>query len=189
MYDKKRRELVEFKGRLVRWNDDRGFGFIKISSSEKDVFIHITALKDMPRRPIVGDIIYFQVEHGEDGKASAKSARIEGLAKISRKTRPKKDGNEYLFIFVFAFFALVLAAFLSYYIYTSSIFEEEDFTGIFEEFTGIFEEEDFTGYQCEGKQYCSQMTCKEARFYLKNCPNVKIDGDFDGIPCEQQCNW
>jgi Excalibur calcium-binding domain len=42
-------------------------------------------------------------------------------------------------------------------------------------------------YKCEGKIYCSQMTsCEEATFYLKNCPNVKIDGDGDGIPCESQ---
>lgn len=42
-------------------------------------------------------------------------------------------------------------------------------------------------YQCEGKIYCSQMTsCEEATFYLRNCPNVKIDGDGDGIPCESQ---
>ncbi|MGB3237800.1 MAG: excalibur calcium-binding domain-containing protein [Geitlerinemataceae cyanobacterium] len=42
-------------------------------------------------------------------------------------------------------------------------------------------------YQCEGKIYCSQMTsCEEAKFYLKNCPGVKIDGDGDGIPCESQ---
>lgn len=40
-------------------------------------------------------------------------------------------------------------------------------------------------FQCQGKQHCSQMTsCEEARFYLRNCPGVKIDGDHDGIPCE-----
>jgi hypothetical protein len=40
-------------------------------------------------------------------------------------------------------------------------------------------------FRCEGKQHCSQMTsCDEARFYLRNCPGVKIDGDHDGIPCE-----
>ncbi|WP_085961298.1 excalibur calcium-binding domain-containing protein [Cupriavidus basilensis] len=30
-----------------------------------------------------------------------------------------------------------------------------------------------------------------ARFYLRNCPGVKIDGDHDGIPCEvppRQCS-
>jgi len=44
-----------------------------------------------------------------------------------------------------------------------------------------------SGYNCEGKTRCPQMvSCEEAMFYLKNCPNVQIDGDNDGVPCEQQ---
>ena len=45
-------------------------------------------------------------------------------------------------------------------------------------------------YKCDGRQYCSQMrSCEEAKFFLKNCPNPKMDGDLDGIPCEKQhCN-
>lgn len=174
---------MELKGELVRWNDDRGFGFIKVLSSEQDIFIHITALKDMPRRPVVGDIIYFEVEHGEDRKTRAKSARIEGLTRIPRKTGANKNGKRYLFVLIFIIFKGIILIGLSGYIFLS-IFEE-DFTG---DLRSIFEEEDFTGYQCEGKQYCNQMTCKEARFYVKNCPNVKIDGDHDGQPCERQCS-
>jgi hypothetical protein len=42
-------------------------------------------------------------------------------------------------------------------------------------------------YQCLGKIYCSEMTsCKEATYYLKNCPGTLMDGDNDGIPCETQ---
>ena len=42
-------------------------------------------------------------------------------------------------------------------------------------------------YTCSGKIYCSQMnSCEEAMFYLHNCPGTKMDGDGDGIPCEQQ---
>ena len=29
-------------------------------------------------------------------------------------------------------------------------------------------------------------TCAEAQYFLKNCPDVKMDGDGDGVPCEQQ---
>ncbi|MDR1349647.1 MAG: excalibur calcium-binding domain-containing protein [Zoogloeaceae bacterium] len=45
-------------------------------------------------------------------------------------------------------------------------------------------------YQCDGRTHCSQMTsCEEAVWFLENCPNTKMDGDHDGIPCEQQwCN-
>ncbi|WP_435546973.1 excalibur calcium-binding domain-containing protein [Desulfobacterium sp. N47] len=33
------------------------------------------------------------------------------------------------------------------------------------------------------------INSQDARFYLKNCPNVQIDGDNDGVPCESQwCN-
>lgn len=41
--------------------------------------------------------------------------------------------------------------------------------------------------QCDGRQYCSQMTsCEEATWFLRNCPNMKMDGEGDGVPCEQQ---
>jgi hypothetical protein len=41
-----------------------------------------------------------------------------------------------------------------------------------------------------GRIYCSQMTsCAEATYFLQNCPGTKMDGDNDGIPCEEQwCN-
>lgn len=42
-------------------------------------------------------------------------------------------------------------------------------------------------FRCDGRQHCSQMTsCEEARYFLANCPNVKMDGDRDGEPCEEQ---
>ena len=45
-------------------------------------------------------------------------------------------------------------------------------------------------FSCDGRQYCSQMrSCEEARFYILNCPNTRMDGDNDGMPCESQwCN-
>ena len=42
-------------------------------------------------------------------------------------------------------------------------------------------------YQCDGRTYCSQMTsCEEATFFINNCPDTKMDGDNDGVPCESQ---
>lgn len=45
-------------------------------------------------------------------------------------------------------------------------------------------------FTCDGRQHCSQMTsCAEATYFSNNCPNTKMDGNNDGIPCEQQwCN-
>ncbi|MCY1299998.1 Excalibur calcium-binding domain protein [compost metagenome] len=45
-------------------------------------------------------------------------------------------------------------------------------------------------YSCDGRTYCSQMSsCEEATYFLQHCPGMKMDGDYDGVPCEQQwCN-
>ncbi|MDQ1245244.1 MAG: hypothetical protein QG565_1585 [Campylobacterota bacterium] len=45
-------------------------------------------------------------------------------------------------------------------------------------------------FKCDGRKHCSQMSsCEEAKFFLRNCPDQKTDGDGDGIPCEKQhCN-
>ena len=43
------------------------------------------------------------------------------------------------------------------------------------------------GARCDGRIYCSQMTsCAEATWFLKSCTGVKMDGNRDGVPCEQQ---
>ena len=42
-------------------------------------------------------------------------------------------------------------------------------------------------YQCDGRTMCSQMrSCGEAQYFLQHCPGTAMDGDNDGVPCEQQ---
>jgi len=42
-------------------------------------------------------------------------------------------------------------------------------------------------FKCDGRTHCSQMTsCEEATFFSNNCPDTKMDGNNDGIPCEKQ---
>jgi hypothetical protein len=44
-----------------------------------------------------------------------------------------------------------------------------------------------SAFKCDGRTYCSQMSsCAEAEYFLAHCPGVKMDGDHDGIPCEEQ---
>ncbi len=42
-------------------------------------------------------------------------------------------------------------------------------------------------YRCDGRTHCSQMrSCAEATYFLTHCPDVKMDGNRDGVPCEKQ---
>ena len=45
-----------------------------------------------------------------------------------------------------------------------------------------------TGQACGTKRYCREMTsCAEARHYLNACGVSSLDGDRDGVPCENIC--
>lgn len=45
-------------------------------------------------------------------------------------------------------------------------------------------------FTCDGRTHCSQMrSCEEATYFIQHCPNTKMDGNNDGVPCEKQwCN-
>ncbi len=80
---------VIYRGRLERWKEDKGFGFIRPEHSQVDVFIHISALSNSPRRPVVGDMIYYQLHVADDGKIKAVKAEIENVAGV----KPPKTYN------------------------------------------------------------------------------------------------
>ena len=45
-------------------------------------------------------------------------------------------------------------------------------------------------FRCDGRQHCSQMTSRaEAEFFVRNCPDTKMDGDRDGEPCENDSRF
>jgi hypothetical protein len=44
-----------------------------------------------------------------------------------------------------------------------------------------------SSFKCDIRKYCTQMTsCAEAKYFSSKCAGVKMDGDGDGIPCEDQ---
>jgi len=68
----------EKQGKLKHWNEEKGFGFIALKNEPKDIFIHISSLKKMSRRPIIGDIITFKIHIDNNGKKRATDAIIKG---------------------------------------------------------------------------------------------------------------
>lgn len=49
-------------GRLVLWNDEKGFGFVRPDQGGGDLFVHISAFRRrMTRRPVQGDVVKYEV--------------------------------------------------------------------------------------------------------------------------------
>ncbi|BAZ46411.1 hypothetical protein NIES4102_34420 [Chondrocystis sp. NIES-4102] len=77
------------KGRIIKWQDDRGFGFITPDDGGKDVFLHITALKAAHRRPKVGDVIIYEKVVEVNGKVRAANALIETATTNNKRKRSR----------------------------------------------------------------------------------------------------
>jgi cold shock CspA family protein len=87
------------KGTLLKWKDDKGFGFIKSETEEKEIFIHISSLPKESRRPQIGDTIIYELKIENNGKLCAKSASIEGVLvkPLTNKFNNRRLGKNNLF--------------------------------------------------------------------------------------------
>ena len=179
---------VRSKGSILTWKEDKGFGFIKPENGGKEIFVHITAFGNISRRPLVGDTVFYTVLVTKDGRQKATDVSIEGIERIVKKlAKPKskpRTRSRWNWLVVMAF---IISGFIFYRNY--AYFKSPSTTN----YNPTQQEtipSNSNSYSCSGKVYCSEMTsCEEARYYLVNCPGVKIDGDVDGIPCESQwCN-
>jgi uncharacterized membrane protein YsdA (DUF1294 family)/cold shock CspA family protein len=70
---------IERTGKIVDWNDSRGFGFIADTSVSGRIFFHI---KDVGGsvRPAVGDDVAYEPVRGRDGRPAARSVLLIGAA-------------------------------------------------------------------------------------------------------------
>lgn len=176
------------KGKLKRWNDDKGFGFIASENDGTDIFIHISALKKMARRPLIGDVVIYQTDTDKNGKKKAVNATIEGVKEIRSKSGRAVSGSRNaskLFSSIITLSLIILIGLFAFNNFPLKNSSQGDFIPSIS--FQRAEEENSHDYSCEGKIYCSEMTsCDEAKFYQRNCPGTKMDGDGDGIPCERQ---
>lgn len=98
------------KGILKTWKDDRGFGFIQPDNGDKDIFVHISSLNGMARRPVRGDVLFYEVAKDTGGKFKAINVVIEGVEVV----KPAKSGRLWLWLLAVVL-GLISAAAAAYF--------------------------------------------------------------------------
>lgn len=104
------------KGVLKTWKEDRGFGFITPDNGGRDVFIHITALGEIDRRPLPGDTIHYQVARDRNGKFRAINAQIDGVLTNNQATKSASKDKSALKWLLAAAGVLAIVGAIIYYL-------------------------------------------------------------------------
>lgn len=172
-------------GTLIKWNEDRGFGFVSLPQSHEEIFVHISAFPRDGVRPRIGEIISFEVRVAPDGRKRAEAVERPSSRRTSKSHGASARGRRSSSIGSLLTGAAALAlGFVGYNSYRS---RQEAFTLPSASPVAGPTHQAFT---CDGRTHCSEMTsCEEARYFMKHCPGVQMDGDNDREPCEQQwCN-
>lgn len=105
---------MRLQGKITRWEDDRGFGFISWNGDGSTVFVHIKAFPNGSRRPKLGDVVTYELVDGKDGKSRAEKARFSGRSaespKKANKLRGQRKEGALPVIFTLLFIAFVVVA-------------------------------------------------------------------------------
>ena len=179
------------QGKIVEWNDMRGFGFVLLNGSDERAFAHISDFSDRQVRPGVGDVVTYDVVT-ERGRPKATAIVHAGAAaKMRQRPPPPVDAREHLPGSGWlggALLVTVTAVFVWHHDYRRDQQLADARKHLAQVPAASVDAPVISDYRCSGKQHCSQMaSCDEARFYLAHCPDTKMDGDADGRPCEDKC--
>lgn len=78
---------MRVKGKIISWNDDRGFGFVAPSSGERQIFIHISDFESLSRQPKADQVVSYIVSADKQGRPCGKSVLFDGDRLRKRRSR------------------------------------------------------------------------------------------------------
>lgn len=192
-------------GTLTKWNDDRGFGFITPAAHGDEIFVHISAFPKHAGRPQINELLSYETEVGPEGKMRA--VRIMRPGQDAARTRSRSNerrehgaGFRASALMMLAVIVIGVAAYKHFGIATPVLTNSSPTTNsriaapaatFAPASPAATLSSPTTSFRCDGRTRCGQMTsCAEAKYFLQHCPGTEMDGDGDGVPCEQQwCAW
>ncbi len=193
---------TRYKGRLKKWNADRGFGFIVSDDGGAELFVHISAFARNAPPPVVGEALSFEVEPDRDGKKRAVQVLRPGDQTVKAAVKPIRmrrgaSGDDAPGWTGKTFVVLLLICVLAVVGYNRFMTRASKYESVPQVLAPVAAPLAAAAallspaklavpadFKCDGRNMCSQMTsCKEATLFLQNCPGMKMDGNGDGVPC------
>jgi uncharacterized membrane protein YsdA (DUF1294 family)/cold shock CspA family protein len=69
---------MRIKGKIMQWDDAKGFGFIQPMLKGERIFVHIKALQNRTRRPVLGEVVTYSLGKDEQDRLQAQDVTFAG---------------------------------------------------------------------------------------------------------------
>ena len=88
------------QGKILNWNDDKGFGFVVANAGGENAFVHIKSFQVNSRRPVNGDVITYDLAYGNDHRYQAKHVKfVSDRSAANKRQKSRSVGTLFTFIF------------------------------------------------------------------------------------------
>jgi uncharacterized membrane protein YsdA (DUF1294 family)/cold shock CspA family protein len=104
---------MRHQGKITDWKDVRGFGFITPESGGKKIFVYIKSFVNRQRRPVVNEIVTYDLKTDAKGRIQAESVAFLG-ERVLKSTSFRLD-NFYLIL------ALTFLVFISGLVFVGKV--------------------------------------------------------------------
>ena len=110
---------MRYQGKLIEWNDAKGFGFVQPNAGGRKLFVHISEFRALHsgRRPATGDLLSFEI--GLDPQRRTCAVQAERVPSLQERQRmaarqQARDARSLLSSMVIVFGALWSFAVIAY---------------------------------------------------------------------------
>lgn len=102
---------MRYQGKITRWKDDQGFGFIAPNGGGEAAFVHIKAFARRGRRPVDGEVVSYELRFDVKGRGRAEAVAFadERSAVVSRRSRAVGSSGRWGLWLAVLFMVFVLA--------------------------------------------------------------------------------
>ena len=69
---------MRLRGKIIKWKDQRGFGFIRPLRGGEEIFVHINAFSNRSRRPVGNEFVTYEIGSDNQGRTQAKQVEFFG---------------------------------------------------------------------------------------------------------------
>jgi len=105
---------MKLQGKVLNWNDDKGFGFVEPNGGGQRAFVHIKSFKYGSKRPVNGDLIIYELVKESNNKFKAVKVQFASDAREANKRKKaynKSNGSRVITrIFTITFCFALLAS-------------------------------------------------------------------------------